>query len=88
MLTAFIVAFLLLAGTAAVTKNRYGKPLPSRHLALATAGVLALVFFGYTLGKDLAVHDNALVCHAPASATGSTDQSFEADVYAAGQFER
>jgi len=88
MLIAFIVAFLLLASATVATKSRtYGPHVP-RHLALGTAGVLAFVVFGYTLGKDLAVRDNAVDCHVISSTMEPSNHSFEADGYAAAQFQR
>ena len=88
MLATLVVAFLLLAGATGATRSRSGKPLVPRHLALATAGVLAFAFFGYTFGRDVAVHDNVLVCQAPAILIDPSTQPFVPDGYAASQFQR
>lgn len=88
MFIVFIVAFLLVASATLATNSRTAKPPVPRYLALATAGVLAFVVFGYTLGKDLAIRDNAVGCHAPTSSIESSNQSFKADGYAAAQLQR
>jgi hypothetical protein len=82
MLVALIVAFLLLV-SAAAANGHTDKVATPRHLALAAAGVLAFVVFGYTIGKDLAVRDNAAGCHAPTSAIEPSNISFKADGFAA-----
>ena len=83
MLIVFIVAFLLVASATGATNSRTGKPPVPRYLALTTAGVLAFVVFGYTLGKDLAVRENAVGCHTSTSTIESSNQSFKADGFAA-----
>jgi hypothetical protein len=73
--------FLLLIGATAATNNRTGKPLLPRHLAITASGVLAFVVLGYTLGKDLAIHDNAEGCHASANTIGPSNQPFKANPF-------
>jgi hypothetical protein len=79
MITALIVAFLLLISATSATGIRAGKASVPRYLALVATGVLAFVFFGYTLGSDLAARDNAAGCHAPSGAKATPDQSPKTD---------
>jgi hypothetical protein len=81
MLVTCVVAFLLLIGTTATTNNRTGKSLIPRHLVVTVAGVLAFVVFGYTLGRDLAIHVNAGGCHASASTIEPSHQLSKANVF-------
>jgi hypothetical protein len=50
----FFLAFL--AGAAAQESRRPQSPIP-KYASLAIAAVFTLLFFGYTIGKDLANRD-------------------------------
>lgn len=71
MFTALIGFLFGLAVATSVTEGRRIKPPISRYLALTAAIVMTVVFFGYTLGKDMAIRDNADGCRARAAAVGS-----------------
>lgn len=78
MFTALIGFFFGLAVATSVSEGRRIKASTSRYLALSVAVVLTVVFFGYTLGKDLAIRDNAGRCHASAMFTAPVAPSLKA----------
>jgi FtsH-binding integral membrane protein len=55
----FLFALAFLAGVSAQESRRPQSPIP-KYASLAIAVVFTLLFFGYTVGKDMAKRDSGV----------------------------